>query len=197
MVTDYLLAALAGPLAGILLVTGARADSAGVTLWGAGFMTIAVAAACGGTVHGFPGRLGARRPALWRATTLLLALSGDLLVIAAGVSLLDPAAAIWLTSLVALKLAMFASWTRSRDEFRHVVIDQSLSLAMLLALVLGAGAATAGLPWIVVGVLVCFLAGLVQRSGIQALGLNQNDLSHLLQLVGLYLLYRGGLRVDL
>jgi hypothetical protein len=195
MVTDYLLATLALPLAGILLATGVRSDSAGVALWGAAFLTIAVAAACGGTVHGFPRQLGMRRLVLWRVTTLLLALSADLVLVAAGLSLLERPQAVWLAALAALKLALFATWTRSRDDFRSVVIDQSLSMAMLLALVLSAGPTTAGAPWIVAGVIVCFLAGVVQRSELAALRLNQNDLSHLLQLVAIYLLYRGGLRL--
>lgn len=193
MVTDYLLAALALPLAVILLAAGARTGSAAITLWGAAFASIAIAAACGGTVHGFPRQLGPRRPALWRGTILLLALSADLILAAAGLALLDRSPALWLAGLVAIKLAAFAAWTRSRTEFRWVVIDQAVSMAVLLLLVLSAGATTPGARWIVSAVIVCLLAGLVQRSEVAALRLNQNDLSHLVQLVGVYLLYRGGL----
>ena len=192
MLTDYLLAALALPLASLLLRAGSGHDSLAAVLWSTGFVAIGVAALLGGTVHGFARQLGHHRRALWRATTLLLALAADVLVVAAGVAMLDAEAAAWLATVMALKLALFALWMRTREHFRFVVIDQLISLAALLALQLLAMPRARSAPWVVAGVLVCFTAGLVQRSALAVRRLNQNDLSHLVQLLGVYLLYRGG-----
>jgi uncharacterized protein DUF6962 len=193
MVTDYLLAALALPLAGLLLRTAHQRDSMAIMLWGSSFVAVAIAATLGGTVHGFANQLGTRRRELWRATTFLLALAADLLVVAAGVALLPVAAASCLALTMAVKLVLFTAWMRTRDHFRLVVVAQSLSLAALLALGLAFGRWGNGTSWIAAGVLACFIAGLVQQSGLTMRRLNQNDLSHLVQLVGVYLLYRGGL----
>jgi hypothetical protein len=192
MLTDYMLALLALPLAGVLLRAAWGEDSLAAVLWAAGLVAISVAAMLGGTVHGFARQLGHHRRGLWRATTFLLALAADLLVVAAAVAHMDPEAAAWLAAAMVLKLVVFALWMRTREHFRFVVIDQSISLAALLALQLLVAPGARSAPWIVAAVLVCFAAGLVQRSELAVWRLNQNDLSHLVQLVGVYLLFRGG-----
>ena len=81
------------------------------------------------------------------------------------------------------------------------MLDSTLSLGVIAA-VEGASWATRGAagapaaPWLLASVAVSVMAGLVQRKGLRVHAhLNHNDLYHLGQLVAVWLLYRGALRL--
>ena len=70
--------------------------------------------------------------------------------------------------------------------------------AMLGVLALQSWAAyrhrAASAKWIITGVLVSFVGAAVQQTGFrQGQNFNHNDLYHVIQMVALYLFYRGGL----
>jgi hypothetical protein len=81
------------------------------------------------------------------------------------------------------------------DDFRFVIYDYvpaMLAVVILLALP-GRHAPLAGAGWVAVGVAVSFAAAAVQRSGFSLhRHFNHNDIYHVIQMVGLYVLYRGG-----
>lgn len=196
MLTDYALAAL-GVWFGWRLVRGGReAGEASRVLWGASFLALAVAAAAGGTAHGFAEVLGGVESSwIWKLTTFSIGLASAALLAAAVIARLAGAARVATLSLVVAKLAVYLAWMSVHDEFRFVIYDYAPSMvAVVLLLALPGGPApVAGAGWAAAGVAVSFGAAAVQASGFTLhRHFNHNDLYHVIQMGGLYLLYRGG-----
>ena len=85
------------------------------------------------------------------------------------------------------------------DEFRFVIYDYGSTLAILLLLVVAAER-THGVEghraYIASGILVSIAAAGVQQSGIRLhRHFNHNDLMHVVQMGGVWLLYKGGARL--
>ncbi len=196
MVTDYLLAAL-GIWLGWRLVSGGReAGERSRVLWGCSFLAMAVAAAAGGTAHGFAEYLGGFDGTwLWKLTTFSIGLASAAMLSAAVVARLTGAARVALLGVVVAKLAFYLAWMSVHDEFRFVVYDYVPSMLAVVALLAlpGRRAPLAGAGWVAAGVAVSFAAAAVQRSGFALhQHFNHNDIYHVIQMAGLYLLYRGG-----
>lgn len=198
MATDYLLAGVATVLALLLLMPASGAASVARQTWGAAFLVIAAAAVAGGTFHGFSARL---KPLLlhrlWYGTLLLSTLAGFLLLVAAGLGAEHAGLRVAVALVGALKLALACLFLWRTGAFAVVVYDSGASLMLVLALTLWSiGARTAGAEagWLVAGVLVSLAGGLLQAAKRPlARHLSHNDLFHLVQVVGCYLLYRGAL----
>ena len=192
--TDWAITLVASSLALRLLATS---DAAAARLLAGALLAVALTALAGGLVHGVGPRLGERRRAdLWLLTLQLAGLSNALLLAAAVVA---HAPAGWrapLLALAAAKLLLFAREAWRGGEFRLVVLDTLVALAGVAAL---EGAAwllrdARSAPWILGGVLVSLAAGGVQRAGLALhRHFNHNDLYHVVQLVAIWLFYRGGL----
>jgi hypothetical protein len=192
--TDWAITLVAGSLA-VRLV--ARSGAAAPRLLAAALVAVALTALVGGAVHGAGPRLGEpRKRLLWLLTLQLAGLSNALLLAAAIVA---HAPAGWRTPLLTLaaaKLLLFARTAWRGGEFRTVVLDTLVALAGIAAL---EGAAwllhdARSAPWILGGVLVSLVGGGVQRAGLALhRHFNHNDLYHVVQLVAIWLFYRGGL----
>lgn len=196
MLTDYALALL-GIWFGWRLVSGGReAGESSRVLWGASFLGMAVAAAAGGTAHGFAELLGGIEGTwVWKLTTFSIGLASAAMLAAAVVARLAGAARIALLGLVVAKVAIYIAWMSVHDDFRFVVYDYAPSmLAVVLLLALpGRLAPLPGAGWVALGVAVSFAGAAVQRSGFTLhRHFNHNDFYHVIQMAGLYLLYRGG-----
>ncbi len=196
MATDYLVAALAVFLGSRLW----RRDASGwspARLWAVSFFALAVAAAAGGTAHGFRLQLGeAAHAAIWKATVWSIGIAGAALVGGEIVARFDGAWRRALIALVAFKLGVYCAWMAAHDDFRYVIWDYAPALVAVLALEIWAwtAARAPSARWVVGGILVSFAAAGVQLSGFSLhRHFNHNDLYHVVQMVGLYLLYRGGL----
>ena len=97
-------------------------------------------------------------------------------------------------SIAALQLAIYLGWIAGHDEFIYSIVDYGIAFGF--ALVVHARAALKRMDssshWIASGILVSFAA-----AGIQAFGLaphpnfNHNDLYHVVQIFGTWLIYRG------
>lgn len=199
MVTDYLLAVLAGWLGWRLVTGGREAGEASRVLWGASLLAMALAAAAGGTAHGFAEHLGTVGGGwVWKLTTYSVGLAGAALLSAAVVARFGGAARLAGLALVVAKLAFYLAWMSVHDDFLFVILDYApalLAVVLLMALP-GRGAPLAGAGWAAAGVGVSFVAAAVQASGLSLhRHFNHNDLYHVIQLGGIYLLYRGGLLV--
>lgn len=198
MLTDYVLAAL-GLWFGWRLVTGGReAGESSRLLWGGSFLLMAVAAAAGGTAHGFAEALGGVEGSwLWTLTTFSVGLASAAMLSAAVLARLSGAPRIALLAVVVAKLAAYLAWMSVHDEFRFVIYDYAPSMLAVVLLLAWPGAAgpgpVAGAGWVAAGVAVSFAAAAVQASGLSLhRHFNHNDLYHVIQMGGLYLLYRGG-----
>ena len=197
MLTDYLLAGLGVWFGWRLLGSGRRAGEISRALWGASFLAMALAAAAGGTAHGFADLFGPAEQSnwLWKVTTFSVGLASAAMLSAAIVARLAGAARVALLAVAVAKLAAYLAWMSVHDQFRFVVYDYAPSMLAVVALLAWPGrrAPLPGAGWVAAGVAVSFAAAAVQRSGFALhRHFNHNDIYHVIQMVALYLLYRGG-----
>lgn len=197
MLTDYLLAGWTAFLAWRLLGMARQTSSRAQRWWGWAFIGSAVAAATGGSYHG----LAPVFPAgallfLWKVTVYAVGLAGFCLLIASALATLKRSARKWLFFAATLKFILYAVWMLWHESFFYVVLDYLPSLVVVLVLFSWrflqskekSGA------WVASGILISFIAAGIQQSGLPLhRHFNHNDLYHLVQMVGFYFLYRGGL----
>jgi hypothetical protein len=172
--TDYALAVVCAVL-GWKLVSASK-------LWAAAFLALAAAALLGGTWHGF-----VQSDLLWKATVLSVGIASFAMI--AG-SAREATRGFLRTALVffaGLKLAAYTGWMLRHDDFIWVVADTAIALVAVGLLHL----------WklnraMLAGVVLSFLAGAVQASGLALHEhFNHNDLYHLIQIAAMFAFYRG------
>jgi hypothetical protein len=170
MATDYLLAS-ASVVFAIRLWRTNRA-------WAYAFLFTALGSFLGGTYHGFAATW------LWKPTVYAIGLASFFLLLP-----LVPLLAV-------LKFIAYATWMIAHDDFKYVIIDYGTTLLVLAVLQIVAWLRhrAASAPWILGSIAVSVVGAFVQQSGFRLHEhFNHNDLYHVIQLVGLWLLYRGGL----
>ncbi len=193
MLTDYALAGVSGWL-GVLLFR-ARTGQAARSSWALAFAALALAAALGGTYHGFAPQLSERTlDLIWQATVFTAGvasfgmLAGS--VIAASAGGLRKV----LLAFAAAKLALYSGWMLVHSEFIYVIADSGTTMAALTVLhgwsaIRRRDRASA---WVLGGVGVSVVAAGVQASGFALhRHFNHNDLYHLIQILAMVLLYVG------
>jgi hypothetical protein len=175
LATDYLLTITAVVFAIRLWRTNRQ--------WALAFLFTAAGSFCGGTYHGFGPVMGVLAAiVLWKLTVFSIGLASFFLVLGSGRHLL----------LVALvKLIVYMSWMTVHSEFVWVVIDYGIALLLVGVMQLvRRGPST---PWVIGSIVVSVIGALVQMSRLSLHEhFNHNDLYHVIQLVALWLLYRGG-----
>ena len=196
MITGYLLAGLGIWLGARLMRRGGAAITP-TTLWGVSFLALALGAIAGGTSHGFAGYLGESGQFLtWKLTVYSIGLTSLALLTASALAYLRGALRRLVVALAMAQFIVYAWWMATHDDFRYVIYDYVPDMLVVLVLALWAWRSKGEQSgsWIATGILVSFAAAAVQMSGwIWHEHFNHNDLYHLIQMLGLYLLYRGGL----
>jgi hypothetical protein len=194
--TDLVLSALSIGCA-VDLIRRARASGSRAVGWLAATLVAAgLAALTGALSHGFgPEMAPAAADALWRATLHALGLMAFCLIASSATAALRGPAltAAYVAALV--ELVAFTGWTAVHPEFRWLVLDYGIAIlaAAALHVVRLRRGDQPGSVWILAGLGVSIGAALVQRSGFAAhLHFNHNDLYHVVQMLGTWLLYRGG-----
>ena len=195
MVTDYALAVMAVWLGWRLMERGTRLSAP--RLWGLSFFALALAAVAGGTSHGFAAHLGELGNLLaWRLTVYSIGVASLCFLAAAAQAYLRRRTRRVLVGLALAEFAVYAVWIANHDDFLYVIYDYAPAMAVVLALALRSwrsGGDPSG-PWVVGGILVSFAAAGIQTTGFRwHQYFNHNDLYHLVQMAGLYLLFRGGM----
>jgi len=165
-------------------------------LWALSFAATAAAAVVGGVVHGFALHLDpATKQRLWKVTQYLMGITGLAILAAAVVAFTGPRVRPWLLAAALAKFAAYVTTVSRRDDYSIVVLDYGASMLALAALAAVAWARTgaAAAPWLVAGVAVSAVAAAVQvRKIAPHPRFNHNDLYHVIQIVALYLFFRGG-----
>ena len=156
--TDYAIAVEALIFAGLLLKPKPKSlIHPPVLFWAAAFVGLAIAAVCGGTYHGFVSLPIDVRWGLWRGIIYALSFTSGCML-AAAVSDLPRWVKPWGWGAIALKSAIYLSWTAFYPNFVYIIVDY-LS-AMLLILLLQRRRSDRQInrrtssSWIVAGVLV-------------------------------------------
>jgi len=148
--------------------------------WPLAFLFTAIGSLAGGTYHALGGGT-----AIWKVTTFAIGLAGFFLLVATRVPVIVAVA----------KFVAYATWMVAHDDFKYVIADYVATLLIIVVMQIVAWFRTRapGAPWIAGSVAVSVVAALVQQYGTDLHPqFNHNDLYHAIQLVALWLLYRGG-----
>jgi hypothetical protein len=196
MLTDYAIAAEAC-LFGLALIRIGRQTA--IFLWAATFGCVAIAAFLGGTCHGWVTLLGNQTVALlWRLMLYALSGASSFMLLATIQHTLPRRGQRWGWGLVGLRLLIYLGWTMAhylpQVAFIYGVVDYLSAMLMVLILELRVvnHPYHAEARWIIAGVLVSIVAIALQGSGLTlAKHFNHNDLYHVVQMIALYLFYRG------
>lgn len=196
VLTNVILGGVAFVL-GIRLTYTAAAEGVGSAgALGLGFLATAFAATLGAAAHGLDPVVDRfQRDRCWKAALYVTGLAGAASVAAvAYFAVKGPVRTVILVA-AGLKLLVYFVSIARRPEFRVAAADYGGGLAVLLG-----GAAytmtrwnTPASPWLIAGVIVSVIAGVVQARRIAIhRQFNHNDFFHVIQIGALYLFYRGG-----
>jgi len=193
--TDYALATWGAWLGFRLarLARGKRHSSMGA--WAAALLCTACGAFFGGTWHGLAPYLGdGTKLFFWLGTYVSIGAANFLLI--AGVSLASagPPLRTWQLAAAVIKLAVLVGCIAAAQQLRYVAYDVAVTLAVLVLFASRSrGRGTGCARFILAAVAVTVAGGIVQRMALAPHpAFNHNDLFHVMQMGGLYLLYRGG-----
>lgn len=195
-VTDYLVTGFGFSFGLRLMVSGPGRIQAAQKLWALAFLFIGIGALLGGTSHGFVTYLGDdANHYIWKGTvyaiglSMLFAVSGTITAASPG-----PTARFLLHVVNVLGFAIYAVWMIGHDGFVYVIyhyVPAMLAIAIIHGWMF-AGNRAPGAPWVIAGVTVSLAGAVIQQSGFTLdRHFNNNDLYHVIQIIGLYLLFRG------
>ncbi len=199
LATDYLLGTLSELCAVLLLKHNSQLRQTSIRLWAFALMAVAMASYVGGTYHGFRHVLDPDvAVVLWKVTTISMGIASFFLLTAAIRAAFQRSDRRWLTAAASLKLAIYIVWMLGHDEFTYVIYDYGSTLAILLLLV--ASEKTHGVAghraYIASGIMLSIAAAAVQQTGFRLHHhFNHNDLMHVIQMGGVWLLFKGGARL--
>jgi len=194
--TDYLIMVFAWWFGGRLFhLQGDSANSA-IRFWGLAFIFIGLGAVFGGTSHGLATYLGERADFyIWKTTVYAVGLS--MLFAVAGTIVATPLGNAMRKTLHILNVtafAIYATWMLGHSAFVYVIyhyVPAMITIALLQVLVY-VRQRSSGPLWLIAGVVITLCGAIIQQSGLTIHEyFNNNDLYHLIQIVGLILLYRG------
>lgn len=167
LATDYLLTVAAAIFAARLWHVNRR--------WALAFVFTALGSFFGGTYHGLW-----QSAWMWKPTVMSIGLASFFLLSA------------YFPRIAMLKFIAYASWMIFHDGFVWVIADYGITLILVGAMQLVRRSVAT--PWILGSIALSVIGALVQMSGFSLhKHFNYNDLYHVIQLVALWLLYRGGL----
>ena len=199
--TDYLITVFATVFALGLIRQYRRSRLHAHWLWAMAFIFIGLAAMLGGTSHGFVGYLDDYALRLiWKGTVYCVGLS-MIFAVAGSIegSGLPGLHRKVLHSLNGVAFAVYTIWMASNSAFIYVIAYYVPAMSSVALIKLWAYYRTKlpAAPWFVAGVIVTLLGAVIQQSGFSLhIHFNNNDIYHVVQIAGLWLLYRGALLVQ-
>ena len=195
LLTDYALAGVTGWLAYSLF--RAREGQRARSFWALAFAALALAAALGGTWHGFAPAFAAIAVLLvWKATVLSVGIASFGMLAGSAFAAITGGVRKWLLVIAAVKLAVYSGWMVGHSEYLYVIADTGTALILVAALHLWSAARDRPSRWILAGVGVSVLAAGVQASGFALhRHFNHNDLYHVIQIAAMILFYVGAKRL--
>jgi hypothetical protein len=162
----------------------------------AGILATSLAAACGAVAHGLdPVTEVELRARFWKAALYGVGLVSVATIASVAFFAARGSARSALLTLALVKLLLFVVVVTRKPQFRVAAIDYGAALAVLLA-----GACYGlfrwqepGATWLIGGVGVSLIAGLIQALRVSPhRWFNHNDLYHVIEIVALYMFFRGG-----
>lgn len=200
MITDYLVAGLSVYFWWQLLQDARERQVKAESWWSWAFLATAVGAMAGGTSHGFTIYLGQLGWLIfWKLTIYSLAMASWCLLVATLISSFKGRTRVLLVVLASLKFVLYAGFMVRENDFDYVIYDygSTMLIVLLLQLWCWMHRRTPAAPWIIGGIAVSFAASQIQMSEFTLhRHFNHNDLFHVVQMLGLALLYKGGRRLE-
>jgi hypothetical protein len=98
-----------------------------------------------------------------------------------------------------IKVLFYSIWMFRHNDFKYVIYDYVPSMLAVLFLAIYAFIKTKSpfAVWLIIGVVISFVAAGIQQSGLSLhRHFNHNDLYHVVQMVGLWFLYRSVLNIE-
>jgi hypothetical protein len=194
--TNAVLAVLAFVFAGRLAYEAAAERSAAAGCLAAAMFATGCAAFIGALAHATdPARNEALRERFWRGALYTTGVIGAASVASVAFFAARGSLRTAVLAFAGIKLVVFMRRVSRQPEFRIAAADYGGALAIVLV-----GAAyeafrrrAPGMAWLIVGVLVSLVAGIVQARRLAPhRHFNHNDLYHVIQMAALYAFYRGG-----
>jgi hypothetical protein len=196
LATDYALGLLTAWLGWRLSLRAALTHQRAIRLWALAFAATAIGSFAGGTYHGFVTALSAPVAAvMWKAATIAVGLAACLLLSAVLMAGVGGAARRSLLVVVWLQFAAYVVWMLGHDDFLYVIIEYGSAMLVVLLWQLFNPTArqSRARNWIAGGVCATLVAAAIQQSGFDVhRHFNHNDLQHVVQMLAVWLLYRGG-----
>jgi len=197
-ITDYIIGVLG-------LVFGYQIfmipDSLFHFLWGNCFFAVSIGGLLGGTSHGFGPRFSKLiKTIIWRSTLLFVGITGLLLAMSAATFFMNEKGENAMMVTAGALLIIYFIQINTQDTFRHAV---KFYLPLMIISFVGFLVAFITMGFIgalfcSIGLAVSLVASWVQVSGISLhQHFNHNDLFHVIQMLGMYLMYRGGLEIPI
>ena len=194
--TNAVLAVLAFVLAVFLAYKSVAAGSAAGGGLAAALFATALAALIGALAHGTDPRSDAAlRARFWRGTLYATGLIGAATVASVAFFAARGSTRSAILVFAGIKLVVFIVRVARHPEFRVAAADYGGALAIVLvgAAYMAVRRQAPGMTWLIVGVLVSLVAGIVQARRLAPhRHFNHNDLYHVIQMAALYAFYRGG-----
>ncbi len=195
LLTDYTLAGVTGWLAWSLY--GARESHRARSFWALAFAALALAAALGGTWHGFaPAFSDIAVLLVWKATVFSVGVASFGILAASAFATIAGGARKSLLGFAAAMLVAYSVWMVWHSDYIYVIADTVTAFILVAVLHLRVVAGDRPSRWILAGVGVSVLAGAVQASGFALhRHFNHNDLYHVIQIAAMVLFYVGAKRL--
>ena len=197
VLTDVVLAALA-LLFAVRLGHRAAVDDSASGAWLAGAqLATGFAALIGAITHATdPLRDAGLRDRLWRSTLYTSGFIGAATLASVAYFAARGSLRSTILACAVLKLLVFMRRAARTPEFSVAAADYGIALAALLvgAVIEMVRRRAPGMTWLIAGVLVSVVGGIVQARRIAPhRQFNHNDLYHAIQMAALYAFYRGGM----
>lgn len=194
--TDFLITAFTFWFAAQLLTPQANRDHLSRRHWGLAFVFLGLGALFGGANHGFAAYLQQDwLDLIWKGALYALGFAMFFMLIGTvSGSVRNRTWRIFLYGYSVVACSVFIGWSIDHDDFVYAVLNNLSTFVIIIVLQVSAliRYRAESAKWILSGVAVSLLSAGIQRSGFDLhVHFNHNDLYHVVQIVGLYLFYRG------
>jgi hypothetical protein len=169
------------------------------SLWSLAFLASSLGSLTGGLYHAFQPTLSPLLlTILWKITAIAIGAAGLLLFCGTTQAFVPQHMTHALTIAAIVLFVTYLAWMSIHDEFIYIIAFYgSLMLATLVICFVRYRIAPRACAIIIAGIAIATLAAAVQASHIRLFAhFNHNDLYHVIQMVSLYVMYRGAREVS-
>jgi hypothetical protein len=169
-------------------------ESRARSLWSFAFLASSLGSLTGGVYHAFqPSLSPLLLTILWKITAAVLAAAGLLLFFGTTRALVTQRMSRVLIIAASVLFVTYLAWMTTHDEFIYIIVFYgTMMIATLVTCTVRYRIAPRACALIISGIAIAVLAAAVQASHIDPFAhLNHNDLYHVIQMVSLYVMYRG------